>query len=176
MNKDELLAKSFMKVFESISQYQIKKGVDDKGIDGFIAHCATLAAATGAATGFGGFTTMALGLPVDIINNVAQQFRVTLAVIYYKKGVYKVSFTELMAIIGVSLGVEMGATVTKAVMLNIANKILARLSVSAAGKAVPFLGAAVSGSVNYGFIKFIGASVKKIDMSSFTLEVENAAA
>lgn len=170
MDNANLLSKGFIKAFESIKQYEIKKGVDEMGIDGFINHCALLAGATGAATGFGGFATMIVGLPVDIINNVIQQFRVTLGVIYHKKGVYKVSFSELMGIVGVSLGVEMGATVTKAVMLNIANKIIARLSVSTVGKFVPFIGAAVVGSVNYGFIKFVGMAVKKIDMSTYTFE------
>ncbi|NET07983.1 MAG: hypothetical protein F6K16_25410 [Symploca sp. SIO2B6] len=68
---------------------------------------------------------------------------------------------------------EAGATLTKAVMISIANKILIRLSASTAGKAVPFLGAFVGGSVNYGFIRAMGAAVKKIDMSSIAFE-ENA--
>jgi hypothetical protein len=170
MDKTTLLSESFKKAFESINQFEVKKGVDEMGIDGFINHCATLAAATGAASGFGGFATMFVGLPVDVINNVIQQFRVTLGVIYHKRGVYKVSFTQLMTIVGVSIGVEVGATLTKSIMISIANKILARLSVSVAGKAVPFLGAVVGGTVNYGFIKFIGKAVKQIDMSSYEFE------
>ena len=144
------------------------------GIDGFINHCAILAATTGAASGFGGFATMIVGVPFDVINNVLQQFRVTLGVIYYKKGVYKVSFAELIKIVGVSIGVEVGATLTKSVMISIANKILVRLSAATAGKAVPFLGAAIGGSVNYGFVKAIGAAVKRIDMNAYTFQAEGS--
>ena len=144
------------------------------GIDGFINQCAILAATTGAASGFGGFTTMIVGVPFDVINNVLQQFRVTLGVIYYKKGVYKVSFAELIKIVGVSIGVEVGATLTKSVMISIANKILVRLSAAAAGKAVPFLGAAIGGSVNYGFVKAMGAAVKRIDMNAYTFQSEGS--
>lgn len=169
-----ILSQSFQKIFESINQFEIKKKVDEMGIDGFINQCAIIAATTGAASGFGGFTTMIVGVPFDVLNNVLQQFRVTLGVIYYQKGVYKVSFAELIKIVGVSVGVEVGATLTKSVMINLANKILVRLSASIAGKAVPFLGAAIGGSVNYGFVKAIGAAVKRIDMSSYTFQSEGS--
>lgn len=158
MDQQTLLSQSFHKAFESINQFEVKKGVD----------------ATGAATGFGGFATMIVGVPVDVVNNVIQQFRVTLGVIYYRKGVYNVSFGELMKIVGVSIGVEVGATLTKSVMISIANKILVRLSASAAGKAIPFFGAVIGGSVNYGFIKFIGAAVKRIDMKDHTFQSETS--
>lgn len=173
MNKDELLVNSFQAVFERMNQEGIKESVDKNGIDRFISDCALLAATTGAAMGFGGFSTMIVGIPADVINNVFQQFRVTLGVIYDKKGVYKVSFSEFMTIVGVSLGVEVGATLTKAVMFSIANKILIRLSTTTIGKAVPFVGAFIGGSVNYGFIRAIGAAVQKIDMNSIDFE-ENA--
>ena len=78
-----------------------------------------------------------------------------------------------MKIVGVSLGVEMGATLTKAVMVRIAVAILVRLSGSTALKLVPLVGAVIGGSANYGFIKFIGVAVKKIDMSSLTFEEES---
>jgi len=169
-----ILSQSFQRIFESINQFEIKEKVDKMGIDGFINQCAILAATTGAASGFGGFATMIVGVPFDVLNNVLQQLRVTLGVIYYKKGVHKVSFTELMKIVGVSIGVEVGATLTKSVMINLANKILVRLSASVAGKAIPFLGAAIGGSVNYGFVKAIGAAVKRIDMSSYTFQSEES--
>ncbi len=170
-----ILSQSFQKIFESINQFEIKNKVDKMGIDEFINSCAILAATTGAASGFGGFTTMIVGVPFDVINNVLQQFRVTLGVIYYKKRIYKVSFSELITIVGVSIGVEVGATLTKSVMISIANKIIVRLSASAAGKAVPFLGAAIGGSVNYGFVKAIGAAVKRIDMNAYTFQAEGSA-
>jgi len=167
MDNQEFIAESFEKVFDSIDEFAIKKGVDEMGIDKFISHCATLAAGTGAASGFGGFTTMIVGVPADVVNNIFQQFRVTLAVIYHKKGIYRVSFGDFMKIVGVSLGVEAGATLTKAILLSIARKILAR---STAGKLMPLVGAPIGAFVNYQFIQFIGKAVKQIDMSSFVFE------
>ncbi len=58
MNKETLLVNSFQKVFESMNNEGIKESVDRNGIDNFISDCALLAATTGAASGFGGFTTM----------------------------------------------------------------------------------------------------------------------
>ena len=74
-----------------------------------------------------------------------------------------------MKIVGASLGVEAGATFTKAVMIAVANQIIIRLSASTAVKVVPFLGGFVGGSANYAFIKLIGASVKAIDMQRFSI-------
>jgi hypothetical protein len=159
------LAESFHQVFESIKQHKIKEGVDEMGIDAFIKHCARLAGGTGAACGFGGFMTMAVGVPVDVFNNVFQQFRVTLAIIYHKTGRYSISFEDFMKIVGLSLGVEVGATLTKAVMLAIARQIIVRMSASTAGKAVPFLGAFIGAGVNYWFVKGIGASVMQLNLS-----------
>ncbi len=170
MDKEALLVDSFKKVFENMNKEGIKESIDQHGIDKFISNCASYAAITGAASGFGGFSTMIVGVPADVVNNVVQQFRVTLGVIYHRKGVYNISFSEFMKIVGVSLGVEAGATLTKSVMISIANKILIRLSASSAGKAVPFLGAFIGGSVNYGFVKAIGIAVKKIDMDSIVFE------
>ena len=173
MDEKALLAESFKKVFESMDKVAVKKGVDEMGIDKYISHCALLAGATGAASGLAGGASLIIGLPVDIINNVVQQFRVTLGVIYHKKGVYKISFTDFMKIVGVSLGVEVGASLSKAVMIRIAIAILARLSGSTALRLLPLVGAVIGGTANYGFIKFIGVAVKKIDMSNFTFEEES---
>lgn len=174
-SKANILAQSFQKIFENINQFDIKNKVDKIGIDEFINQCATLAATTGAVSGLGGFATMIVGVPFDLINTVLQQFRVTLAVIYYKKGVYKVSFFELISIVGQSVGAKVGAFITKAFLIAIANKILIRMSASIAGKAVPFLGAAIGSYVNYQYIKGIGESVKRIDMSANTFQAESLA-
>ena len=88
MDEKTLLAESFKKVFESMDKLAVKKGVDKMGIDKYINHCALLAGETGADRGLGGGATMLVGLPVDLINNIVLQFRVTLGVIYHKKGVY----------------------------------------------------------------------------------------
>ena len=161
----DYLADAFQRVFEHIEHDGIKKGVDEKGIDKFINECAMLAGITGFASGVGGFATMIVGVPVDVINNIVQQFRVTLAVIYIKKGSYTVpSFKDFMKIVGMSVGVEVGAVFTQAVLVTIAGQILTRMTASTAAKAIPLLGGAIGAGVNYGFIKAIGASLKKIDL------------
>ncbi|MEG4499615.1 hypothetical protein QUB05_02785 [Microcoleus sp. F10-C6] len=174
-SKANILAQSFQNIFEKINQFDIKNKVDKIGIDAFIKQCATLAATTGAASGFGGFTTSIVGVPFDLLNNVLQLFRVTLGVIYYKKGVYKVSFLELIKIIGAAIGVEVGNILTRAILLAIAKSILVRMSASLAGKSVPFLGAAIGGLANYQYISGMGESVKRIDMSANTFQAEGLA-
>ena len=54
---------------------------------------------------------------------------------------------------------------TKATLLVIATQILARMSISAAGKAIPVFGAFIGGGVNYGYIKSIGGAVKSLEFS-----------
>jgi hypothetical protein len=161
----DLIADAFQGIFEHIQHDGIKKGVDQKGIDKFIGECAGLAAASGFASGVGGVATMVVGVPVDVINNIIQQFRVTLAVIYVRKGSYTVpSFKDFMKIVGMSVGVEVGAVATRAVLVTIAGQLLTRMTASTAAKAIPLLGGVIGAVVNYGFIKAIGASMKKIDL------------
>lgn len=161
---DRLVADSFKKVFESIDQFKIKEGVDTMGIDKFIHHCALLAGGTGAVAGMGGIFFAVVGIPADVLNNILQQFRVTLGVIYDKKGKYNVTFPEFMKIVGLSVGVEMAAVATRSVLVKIANGILARMAAQTALKMVPFIGAVIGASVNYGFIMGIGKAVQRLEL------------
>ena len=133
------------------------------GLDGFIEHCARLAAGTGAISGMGGAITMIVGIPADLLNNVTQQFRVTLAVIYYQRGNYNIDFEEFMSIVAVSIGVEAGTVMTRVLLTRIAEKLLIRMGEKAAGRMIPFAGALVGGLTNYLFIKGIGKTVKKLN-------------
>lgn len=165
MDMNSHMVSAFKTVFEHIGREGIKKGVKAKGLDGFINECAILAGTTGAIAGFGGAATMIVGVPVDVINNVMQQFRVTFAVIYDRKKSYsRISFEEFMKIVGMSVGVEVGATLTKVALVSIAGAILARMSASTAGKMIPFVGSFVGGTVNFFFIKGIGEAVKALDL------------
>jgi len=152
------------KIFDSINQHGIQKGVDRMGLDGFIEHCARLAASTGAITGMGGAVTVIVGIPADLFNNLAQQFRVTLAVIYARRGSYTVTFEELMSVVGISLGLEAGLMLTREILENVAEKLLLRMGAKAGGRLVPLIGAVVGGTTNYLFIKGVGASVKRIPL------------
>lgn len=154
----------FRKVFDSINQHGIQKGVDRMGIDGFIEHCARLAASTGAVTGMGGAVTMIVGIPADLFNTLAQQFRVTMGVIYARRGGYTVTFEELMSVVGVSIGLEAGLLLTREIFEKMAEKLLLRMGARAGGRLVPVVGAVVGGAANYVFIKSVGASVKKIPL------------
>ena len=159
-----LALSGFRKVYNSINQYGVKKGVDELGLDGYIKHCARIAASTGAISGVGGATSMILGLPLDLLNNITQQFRVTLAVIYDRRGVYALNFEEFMAVVAVSVGLEAGLIATRSLLENIAEKLLLRLGESAVGRLVPVVGAIVGGTTNYLFIRGIGASMKKLPL------------
>ncbi|HEY4064759.1 MAG TPA: hypothetical protein VGM30_22805 [Puia sp.] len=152
----------FRRVYDSINRHGIKKGVDEMGIDGFIEHCARLAAGTGAITGMGGAVTMIVGIPADLLNNVTQQFRVTLAVIYDQRGDYHMGFEEFMSVVAVSIGVETGAVMTRTLLTRVAEKLLIRMGEKAAGRMIPFAGALVGGVTNYLFIKGIGKTLKRL--------------
>jgi hypothetical protein len=154
----------FRKIFDSINQHGIQKGVDRMGIDGFIEHCARLAASTGAISGIGGAVTMIVGIPADMFNNLAQQFRVTLGVIYARRGSYTVDFEELMAVVAVSVGMEAGLLLTRSLLEDLAEKLIIRMGAKAGGRLVPVVGAVVGGTTNYLFIKSVGASVKKLPL------------
>jgi hypothetical protein len=160
----QLTEVGFRRVFDSINQHGIKKGVDEMGIDAFIEHCARLAAGTGALTGFGGPLTMIIGLPADMLNNLTQQFRVTLGIIYHRRGTYHVAFDEFMSVVAVSIGIEATLLMTRTVLKNIAERLLIRMGVRAGGRLIPLAGALVGSATNYLFIKSIGKSLKKLPL------------
>jgi hypothetical protein len=151
---------SFRQIFGRINQLGIKQGVDQLGLDKFINQCALLAAGSGIITGAGGPATMAVGVPLDIINLITQQFRVTLAVTYYKTGNYQVSFDEFFKLLTTSMKGDVGITVTKTAMDEVAQKLMVNMGAKATRRLVPVVGAVIGGSANYFFIKRIGESLK----------------
>jgi hypothetical protein len=153
---------AFRKVFERVDRDGVKKGVDEMGLNGYIKHCAKLAAATGIVSGIGGVATLVIGVPADMLNNLTQQFRVTLAVIYAKTGNCEVGFEDFMAIVAISIGVEAGVMITKSVLIRVAERLLIQMGEKTAARVIPLLGAAIGGATNYLFIKGIGASVKAV--------------
>lgn len=150
----------FRKIFNQIDQLGIKHGVDKLGPEKFVNQCALMAAGTGAIAGSGGVLTMAIGIPLDLINLITQQFRVTLAITYYNRGNYKIDFDEFIAIVAGSLKVDAGVTVTKSMMEGIAEKLLLNVGTRTAERLVPVVGAFIGGTANYIFIKRMGASLK----------------
>jgi hypothetical protein len=157
-----LATHAFRRVFDRVDKTAVKRGVDEMGLNGFIKHCARLAATTGIISGVGGIATMLVGVPADMVNNLTQQFRVTLGVIYAKTGDYEVNFEDFMAIVAISIGVEAGVMITKSVLTRVAERLLIRLSERTAARLVPIVGAAIGGATNYFFIKGIGASLKRV--------------
>ena len=158
------LASAMLQLYEAIDSDNIKQQVDSHGLDHFIHICALEAGATGAIAGFGGLAFAALGVPASVINTVAQQFRVTMAVIYSKRGTVKPSFTDFLAIVGMSLGVEAGVTAGAEVTGAIAAEILVELGAAEGGMMIPVVGAVIGGGANYAFIRAIGGSLKRLSM------------
>ena len=154
----------FRQIYNSIDHYGIRKGVDELGVDGFIKHCARLAASTGVISGLGGGVSAIIGIPIDLLNNFTQQFRVTLGVIYERRGNYVVHFDEFMSIVAVSVGVEAGVIVTRNLLEDVAEKLLIRMGASAGGRLIPIVGAVIGGTANYLLIKSVGASMKKLEL------------
>jgi hypothetical protein len=169
---NRLSDKGFKQIFDRIDQLNIKKGVDKMGIDKFIEQCAYLAAGSGVISGTGGMLTMVVGVPLDFVNLITQQFRVSMAIMYYNRGNYQIGFEEFMSFIATSLKVEAGVTLTKTMMERIAEKFLLILGTRTAERLVPVMGAVIGGTANYLFIKRMAASVKKMQSEPIVIRVD----
>jgi hypothetical protein len=143
----------FKKLFNHIDQLTIKQGVDEMGIDKFVNHCALLAAGSGAASGAGGFATLLVGAPLDMLNLIMQQFRVTMAIRYHNTGEYKINFVDCFRMVASSLKVDAGVTITKNIMEEVVAKLMLIFGSRAAERLLPVVGAVIGGTANYLFIK-----------------------
>jgi hypothetical protein len=157
----DLAKGGFKRIYNHIDQLTIKKGVDELGIDKFVNQCALLAAGSGALTGAGGFATMLVGVPLDTANLITQQFRVTMAINYYRTGKSKVPFNEFFGIVASSLKVDAGVALTKNVMEEVAEKLLITMGAKTARRLLPVVGAVIGGSANYMFIKKVARELKQ---------------
>jgi len=155
----------FKRIFEHIDQLGIKKGVDEMGIDKFINQCALLAAGSGIITGAGGLTTILIGMPLDLINLITQQFRVTMAIAYYRTGSYQLNFDDFIRIVATSLKGDARMAVTKNIAEEVAEKLMMNIGSKTAERLVPVVGAAIGGTVNYLFIKRVAKSLKAAQLS-----------
>lgn len=151
----------FEKIFKGIDQLNVKKGVDAMGIERFINQCAFLAAGSGAITGAGGITTMLIGVPIDFINLITQQFRVTMGITYYHTGEYRIDFSDFIKIVASSLKVDAKMSVSKTIMEEVAEKLLINIGSKTAERLVPVVGAVIGGTANYLFIKRMAATLKE---------------
>jgi hypothetical protein len=158
-----LSSEGFKQIFDRIDQFSIKKGVDKMGLDKYIEQCAVVAATSGVISGSGGMFTMIIGVPLDVVNLITQQFRVTMAIMYHNKGSYNFGFEEFMTMIATSLKVEAGVALTKTVMENVAEKLLLMLGTRTAERLVPIVGGVIGGATNYLFIKRVAARVKELE-------------
>lgn len=166
---EEFLAGSFKTIFDHINFDGVKAEVDLVGLDRFIEDCARYAGITGAVTGIGGAATFMVGVPASIANNVAQQFRVTLAYLHTQDpDAPAPAFDDFMKIVGRSLGLDISASASNTIMITIAHTILARLGAAGAGALFPIIGAVIGGSLSYNFIWGIGKSLKAMDMAKTT--------
>jgi len=160
----------FKKIFEHIDQLGIKKGVDKMGLDKFINQCALMAAGSGVISGSGGIATMIVGVPLDLVNLITQQFRVTLAITYHNRGNYKMDFNEFVTTVASSLKVDAGVTLTKTMMEEIAEKLLINLGSRTAERLIPVVGGIIGGTANYLLIKRMAQSVKKSQLVYYPID------
>lgn len=168
---DHLSHDGFKQIFNHIDQLNIKKGVDRLGLEKFIEQCAYLAAGSGVISGSGGMLTLVVGMPFDFINLITQQFRITMAIMYYNKGTYEMDFNDFMALIATSLKVEASVALTKTMMEGVAEKMLLLLGTRTAERMVPVVGAAIGGTANYLFIKRMAKMVKQMQLEPIIIQV-----
>ena len=157
----QLAAGGFKQIFNQIDQLNIKKGVDAMGIDKFTNQCALLAAGSGLITGVGGVGTMLIGTPLDVINIITQQFRVTLAISYHNTGKYKISFDDFFKIVASSVKADAKLAISKNIMEEVAEKILMNLGSKLIRRLVPVAGGVIGGTINYLFIKGLANELRK---------------
>lgn len=168
---EKLTHDGFKQIFDHIDQISVKRSVDKIGLDKFVNQCAYLAAGSGAISGTGGMLTMIVGMPVDVLNLISQQFRVTMAIMYYNRGSYQIGFEEFMRLVAISFKVEAGIAVTKTMMEGIAEKIILNLGARTAERLVPVVGAVIGGTANYLFIKRMADSVKKMQEQPVVIQL-----
>lgn len=161
----------FQKIFDRIDQLKIKNGVDRLGLDKFIDQCAYLAAGSGVISGSGGMFTMVIGIPMDFINLITQQFRITMAIMYHERGTYEIGFNEFMSLVAVSLRVDASITITKTMMEGIAEKLLMLFGTRTAERLIPVVGAAIGGTTNYLFIKRMAKMVKQMQPEPVVIQL-----
>lgn len=168
---EKLASKGFEQVFDHIDQLKIKKGVDTMGLDKFINQCAYMAAGSGVISGSGGMVTLVAGIPFDFVNLITQQFRVTMAIMYYNKGSYHIGYEEFMLLVATSLKVEVGVAVSKTMMEGIAEKMLMLLGTRTAERLIPVVGAVIGGTANYLFIKRMAESMKELHEEPVVIQI-----
>ncbi|PST83100.1 hypothetical protein C7T94_10825 [Pedobacter yulinensis] len=151
----------FKQIFSRIDQMGIKKGVDEMGIERFVNQCALMAAGSGLVTGVGGLGSMLIGIPLDIINLITQQFRVTLAISYHQTGRYEIRFEDFFKIIARSLKADTKLALSKNIMEEVAERLLLSVGSKTYQRLVPIVGGIVGGAVNYYFIKGVAKTLQQ---------------
>lgn len=174
LDVDNLSQDGFRKLFTNVNQVSIKKSVDREGIDKFIERCARMAAVSGAVSGGGGVFTVAIGIPLDLVNLVTQQIRVTLGIIYYSRGAYEITFDEFLSYMAAALQVEAGIAIAKSILERGSEKMLLRMGTKTATRLIPVIGGAIGGATNYLFIKRMADTVKRLQpqFQPLTIHVE----
>ncbi|HWD89847.1 MAG TPA: hypothetical protein VG367_17065 [Mucilaginibacter sp.] len=152
----------FKRLFTNVDQLRVKQSVDRMGLDKFIEKCARMAAVSGAIAGGGGAFTIAVGIPLDLVNLVSQQIRVTLGIIYYTRGAYEITFDEFLSIMAAALQVEAGVAITKNVLERVSERMMTRLGSRTASRLIPVVGGAIGGVANYMFVKRMAESIKRM--------------
>jgi len=158
----DLQQDGFKKLFTNVDQLRVKQSVDRMGLDKFIEHCARMAAVSGAISGGGGIFTVAVGIPLDLVNLVSQQIRVSLGIIYHSRGAYEITFDEFLSIMAAALQVEAGVAITKNILERVSERMMMRLGTKTASRLIPIVGGAIGGATNYLFVKRMAESIKRM--------------
>lgn len=104
---------------------------------------------------------MLIGTPLDIVNLITQQFRVTLAISYHNTGKFKINFEDFFKIVASSVKADTKLAISKNIMEEVAERMLFSLGSKASRRLVPVVGGVIGGTVNYLFIKGVAKELKE---------------
>lgn len=107
----------------------------------------------------GGLSSVFIGVPLDVINLITQQFRVTLAISYHQTGTYQINFDDFFKIVASTVKADTKLALSKNIMEEVAEKMVLTLGSKTSQRLVPIVGGVIGGTVNYFFIKGVAKSL-----------------
>lgn len=168
---DDLVNGGFESIFNGLNRQEIANKVDEIGLDSFNDRACSYSFGTGFASGLGGPLTIA-AFPADVVNTIAQQLRITVAIVYDQTGQTDFDFWTYVKIIAFGLGAAVTSTVVGTQLLRkVVQILLPRMTLVQFSKVVPVLGGLFAGGVNAGALMLYANRMSNNDIAGFLRDI-----